>query len=189
MRPTHVTAPEPVVTRGADGVVRIRDARPLGEHAAHLTERLDLWAARAPDRPYLVARDERGDWQALSYAEAHARVRSLAQALLDRGLSPERPLVILSGNGVEHALLALAAMYVGVVYAPVSPAYSLQTRDFAALAGVFVFLQDQQPAAFAVHRSPGVGVERAQGAARVVVARCVQPSEQLLAHQAHGVDA
>lgn len=114
----------------------IRDARPLGPYSSHVTERLDFWAVQAPDRTYLAARDRQGDWQSLNYANVHRRVRSLAQALLDRGLSQDRPLVILSGNGIEHALLALAAMYCGVLYAPVSPAYSLQAHDFSALADI-----------------------------------------------------
>ena len=60
-------------------------------------------------------------------------MRALAQALLDRGLSADRPVVILSGNSIEHALLALAAMYAGVLYAPIAPAYSLLARDFTTL--------------------------------------------------------
>src|SRR4029078_7286205 len=61
------------------------------------------------------------------------RTRRIAQALLDRGLSEERPIVILSGNGIEHGLLALAAMYAGIPYAPIAPAYSLIAREFGTL--------------------------------------------------------
>ena len=101
-----------------------------------VTEWLDDWAARAPDRAFLVERDAAGAWVPLTYADARKRVRALAQALIDRGLSAERPLVILSGNSVSHGLLALAAMYSGIPYAPVSPAYSLQSRDLGVLRSI-----------------------------------------------------
>ncbi len=76
----------------------------------------------------------------LTYGDALRKVRCLGQALLDRGLSAERPLAILSGNSVEHLLLALAAQHVGVPYAPVSPAYSLVSTDFGALKHVLALL-------------------------------------------------
>ena len=72
-------------------------------------------------------------FERLTYGEALEKMRSLGQALLDRQLSADRPLVILSGNSVEHLLLALAAQHVGVPYAPISPAYSLVSTDFTAL--------------------------------------------------------
>ena len=76
-------------------------------------------------------------WRTITYAETLRRVRRLAQGLLDRGLSVERPVMILSGNGIDHALLALASMYAGVPYAPIAPAYSLQAKDFATLRVLF----------------------------------------------------
>jgi feruloyl-CoA synthase len=97
-----------------------------------MTERLIHWARVAPDRTLLAWR-ERDSIQRLSYADALAAVRSLGQALLDRGVSAERPLAILSGNDREHLLLALAAQHVGVPYAPISPAYSLVSTDFGLL--------------------------------------------------------
>ena len=80
-------------------------------------------AQRAPD----------GSWRRLTYGEARKRARRVAAALLERRLSAERPLAVLSGNDIEHALLELAAMYIGMPYAPVSPAYSLVSTDFAQL--------------------------------------------------------
>ena len=73
----------------------------------------------------------------MTYAEALAQVRRLAQGLLMRGLSPQRTILILSGNSIEHALLGLAAMYIGVPYAPIAPAYSLQATEFGTLRQVF----------------------------------------------------
>jgi feruloyl-CoA synthase len=114
------------------GCLYVRSSHALPGYPRSMTERLDHWAARAPDRVFLAQRNESG-WRKLSYAEARARARRIAAALLARGLSAERPLAVLSGNSIEHALAELAAMYAGVPYAPVSPAYSLVSSDFAQL--------------------------------------------------------
>src|SRR5690606_37566135 len=92
------------------------------------TERLHYWANMAPGRTFLAQRGTDGSWQVLDYQEAWEQVQQLAGALLERGLNAQRPLVILSENSVEHALLALAAMHVGIPYAPISPAYSLLSK-------------------------------------------------------------
>ncbi len=98
-----------------------------------LTLRLEHWARQAPDRPFLAQRRPDGGWRTVTYAAALAAVRGLGQAFLDRGLSASRGVAVLSGNGIDHALLMLAAQYVGVPYAPVSPAYSLVSSDFGKL--------------------------------------------------------
>ncbi len=100
-------------------------ARCLGDALVH-------WAHHAPERTLYAERDGSG-WRRVSYREALAAVRGLAQALLDLGLSTDRPLMVLSGNSIDHALLALAAMHVGVPVAPISPAYSLMSSDHAKL--------------------------------------------------------
>jgi feruloyl-CoA synthase len=122
-----------VVDRRADGTTYVRSPHALGPYADKLTEKLEHWAAHAPDRTFLAQRGPDGAWRTLTYADALARTRRIAQALIDRELSEERPLVILSGNGIEHGLLALAAMYAGVPYAPIAPAYSLIAREFGTL--------------------------------------------------------
>ena len=122
-----------VVERRADGTTYVRSPHALGPYASKLTERLEHWAAHAPDRIFLAQRGPDGAWRTLTYADTLARTRRIAQALLDRGLSAERPIVILSGNGIEHGLLALAAMYAGIPYAPIAPAYSLIAREFGTL--------------------------------------------------------
>ncbi len=122
----------PEVERHADGTVRIRARQPLGGYPTTITDRLTRWAAIAPDRTLLAWR-EGHDFARLSYADAATAMRSVAQALIARRLTPERPLAILSGNGVEHLLLALGALYAGIPYAPVSPAYSLVSTDFGTL--------------------------------------------------------
>ena len=74
-----------------------------------------------------------GAWRRVTYAEARDTARRVAQAILDRGLSVERPIAILSGNGVDHALIGLGAMIAGVPYAPVSQPYSLVAKDYGKL--------------------------------------------------------
>lgn len=122
------------VVHHADGSVRLRSTEPLAPYAPTLIERLAHWAAAAPERT-LVARREggSGDWQPVTYAQMLARARAAGQALLDLGVTPERPLVILSGNDIEHLTLALGAMCAGLPFVPVSTAYSLVSRDFGKL--------------------------------------------------------
>ncbi|WP_163576156.1 feruloyl-CoA synthase [Halomonas faecis] len=117
----------------ADGTQLLNVEEPLGDYPDTLLDCLERWADEAPDRTFVARRGASGEWQRLSYAETLTRVRCLAQGLLNHGLSVERPLAILSGNSIEHLLLALAAMYVGIPFAPVSPAYSLVSRDFGKL--------------------------------------------------------
>ena len=90
------------------------------------------WAREAPDRTFLAERAA-SEWRRVSYGEALAAVRAIAQSLVDAGLGPTKPLAILSGNSIDHALLMLAAMHVGVPVAPVSPAYSVMSQDHAKL--------------------------------------------------------
>jgi feruloyl-CoA synthase len=133
IRSVRLAAPALSVERRADGAVCVRSSQPLGAYPRALTERLDHWAQRAPDRLFLAQRGPHGEWRRITYAQTRTRARRVAAALLGRGLSAERPLAVLSGNGIEHAVLELAAMYIGVPYAPVSPAYSLVSSDFAQL--------------------------------------------------------
>ncbi|PQO24752.1 feruloyl-CoA synthase [Rhodobacteraceae bacterium WD3A24] len=116
-----------------DGAILIWQEDPLGAYPDRLNERLLHWAEAAPDRVWMARRGEDGDWRKVTYAEAAARVQAIGQALLDRGLSPERPLVILSANSIAHALMALGAQHVGVPSAAIAPAYSLQSEDYGKL--------------------------------------------------------
>jgi feruloyl-CoA synthase len=122
-----------VVAERRSGSVYLRSPLPLPAYPRSMTERLDHWAARTPDQVWLAQRGADGGWQRLTYAAARRRARRVAAGLLGRGLSVERPLAVLSANDIDHALLELAAMYIGVPYAPVSPAYSLISTDFAQL--------------------------------------------------------
>ena len=124
----------------ADGALILRSPHQLGPYPARLTERLEYWAAEAPDRVLFAQRDATGGWRKLTYAAALDQARRIGEALLARGLTPERPIAILSGNDIEHALLGLAALYIGVPYVPVSPAYSLVSQDYGKLRHVLELL-------------------------------------------------
>jgi len=133
IRPVHITPIDTTVRHGRDGVTYLKSPQALGAYPVRLTDRLEYWADREPSRAFLAQRDASGSWRTITYADTLDQVRRLSQALIERRLSPDRPILILSGNGIDHALLALAAMYVGVPYAPIAPAYSLQARDYGTL--------------------------------------------------------
>jgi feruloyl-CoA synthase len=122
-------------TRRADGCLLVTPVPTLGPYARRLTESLEHWAAVSPERLLVARRDPAagGAWRGISYAEALRAVRAVGQGLLDRGLSAERPVAILSGNCLDQAVLTLAALHVGVPVAPISPSYSLLAKDFAKL--------------------------------------------------------
>ena len=122
-----------VAERRADGTTLLRATDALPPYPDKLTSRLEHWARQAPERILFAQRDAGGGWRSVSYAQALAQARSIGGFLLEKNLSEQRPLVVLSGNDLEHALLHLGAMYVGVPLAPVSPAYSLLSTDFAQL--------------------------------------------------------
>jgi feruloyl-CoA synthase len=104
----------------------LRAAEPLGEHPQRLTDRLASGAREHPGRWLAARRGSDGQWIGLSYAKALQSARAIGQALLARDLSVERPVVILSGNDLEHLQLALGAMWAGIPYAAISPAYAQQ---------------------------------------------------------------
>lgn len=131
------------VTRGLrrdapDGTTYLQSEQPLPPFPHRLTDRLLHWAQVAPQRSFMARRQRladgsTGDWQHLSYADALDAARSIGQALLDRGLNAERPVLIASENDLEHAQLALGCLYAGIPWAPASPAYSLVSQDFEKL--------------------------------------------------------
>ena len=141
IRPVRLGTIDAVARRGANGAVYLTSSEPLGDYPVRITDCLDRWAREAPDRLFLAERNPDATWRRFTYAEARDHVRSIAQALICRKLSADRPVLILSGNGIDHALMALAAMYVGIPYAPVAPAYSLQAQEFTALRQVFERMQ------------------------------------------------
>jgi len=117
------------VRRCDNGTMYVSCGAEIKSSTANITQKLDYWAALAPDRTFLAERASDGTWRAITYFEALTRVRRIGQSLLRRDLTADRPVAILSGNSVEHALLALACMYVGIVYAPIAPVYCLAARE------------------------------------------------------------
>jgi feruloyl-CoA synthase len=134
VRSVALCVPEVVVDRRPDGTIYLESPHALPPYPAKLTDRLVHWANVAPERVFMAERPSPGEgWRTITYAQTLAKVRRIAAALLERNLSAERPIVILSGNDLEHALLGLGANYVGIPYAPISPAYSLVSTDFGKL--------------------------------------------------------
>jgi feruloyl-CoA synthase len=136
LRPVKLGPADVTVERRGDGAILMRSPHPLPAYPRILTERLAHWASTAPDRVFLAQRDVRGAWRTITYAETYTAVRAIAAALLERGLNADRPVAILSGNDIEHALLGLAAMHVGIPYAPISVPYSLLSQDFGKLKAI-----------------------------------------------------
>jgi len=124
----------------ADGAILLRSPQPLRPHARAVGDWLLHWYERAPDRTFIAERKGDG-WRRVTYRDALSDARRVGQALLNLGLNADKPVAILSDNGVDHALLALGAMHVGVPVAPISPAYSLMSKDFAKLKHIFELLK------------------------------------------------
>ena len=121
------------VEHRVDGSLLLRSTEALGQVPATLNHCLAHWAQATPEHSFAAMREGGGDWRHIGYAQMLARAQSLGQALLDLGLSAERPLVILSDNDLEHLSLSMGAMWAGVPWVPVSPAYSLLSTDFGKL--------------------------------------------------------
>jgi feruloyl-CoA synthase len=165
-RPVRLARNEVVAEHRDGGVVHLRCRTPLGAYPRAITERLHHWAAAAPDRILFAQRDAAGAWRTITYGQALERARRIAAGLLARKLSAERPIVILSGNDLEHAALALGALYAGIPYAPVSPSYSLLSSDFARLRSIIelltpglIYASQAAPFANAIARAVPPGVE------------------------------
>ena len=119
-----------------DGSVVLRSADTLGAYPATVMHSVRAWAETDPAYPLVAERGPGGAWRTCSYGEAVAAANGIGQALLDRGLGPDRSLLILSGNSVDHMLMTLGAMTAGVPVAPASVAYSLQSRDHARIRAI-----------------------------------------------------
>ncbi|KAF4558105.1 feruloyl-CoA synthase [Pseudomonas sp. CES] len=130
----------PVVEYREDGVILVGSSGKLDNFSRCMTDLVEHWANEAPDRTLIAQRGDGGGWESLSYAQALSHIKSVSQFLLSKGLSSNRPLVILSGNSIEHLVIALAAMYIGVPYVPVSTAYSLADRSYGKLSYMFELL-------------------------------------------------
>jgi feruloyl-CoA synthase len=134
-KPAELFAPPSVILETRpDGSRLMRSAIALPPSSLRCSgEWLERWARETPDAVFLAERGVDGEWIKVSYGAALSRVKAIANALLGLALSPQRPVMVLSDNGVEHALLMLACMHIGVPHCAVSPGNSLMSRDFAKL--------------------------------------------------------
>ncbi len=167
-RAVRLGAADVALERRSGGIVHLRSPHALGGFPRSMAEKLDYWAANAPDRVFLAQRESGGDWQRFTYAEVREGARRVAQSLLERKLSKERPVVVLSGNDIEHALIELGALYAGIPYAPVSPAYSLLSADFAKLKAIIGLL------------TPGLVYASLEGAFSRAIDAAVPPGTEVL---------
>src|SRR6266481_5244227 len=140
LRPISFGDPAVSIDRREDGTIYLRPKIALGEYPLRLTDRLHHWAKREPNRVFMAERDTSGLWRQISYAQLLAASRHIASGLLARGLSAEKPIVVLSGNSIDHALLAFGALYAGIPFCPVSAAYSLISKDYGKLGFVMKLL-------------------------------------------------
>jgi feruloyl-CoA synthase len=139
MRPVRFFAPEVALSRRPDGAWLMRSLDPLATYDQRVGDWLDFWARQAPDRIFIVEQTNGGE-RTLRYAQARDAAFALAEGMLGWGLGPDRPLAILAANGIDHALVMLAALYVGIPIAPIAPAYALQTTDYIKLSHAFRLL-------------------------------------------------
>src|SRR5215468_7225730 len=160
------------VERRSDGVIVLKSRIPLQPYETHIPASLAKWANEVPERTWLAQRTGVGrQWQRLSYGEAKRTVDALTQGLLNLGIDEGRPVAILSGNSIEHALMTQAAMQARLPAAPVSPAYSLMSQDYAKLKYLFglikpkvVMVQDGSAFAKALNALDLEGVTVVHGA-------------------------
>src|SRR5664279_5776293 len=196
LRPIAFCDPAVTIERHDDGTIYLRPKTALDRYPERLTDRLQHWATTAPDRIFMAERDGGRGWRQITYAELLTSSRHIASALLARGLSAEKPVVILSGNSIDHALIAFGALYAGIPFCPVSPAYSLVSRDYGKLSYlmklltpglVFADHADQFAEALEANVPTGVEISASWGALR---GRDVTMLADLMATPLHpGLDA
>jgi len=120
-----ITVPQDVLTETReDGSLVLRSSHPMGEVARSTGDWLHAWAEKTPDAVFIAERDGPG-WREVTFKEALEIVRTLGAWLLANGYDKKGPVVIMSGNSVDHGLLALATQYIGMASVPVAEQYSL----------------------------------------------------------------
>ncbi len=184
------------IDRRDDGTIYLRPKIPLGEYPARLTDRLHHWAKAEPNRVFMAERGADPGWRQITYAQLLDMSRCIASALLSRDLSAEKPIVILSGNSIDHALLAFGALYAGIPFCPVSPAYSLISRDYGKLAFLMklltpglVFADDAGKFADALSANVPAGTEIVASRGDVSGRKVTMLSELLSTPEHPGLDA
>ncbi|WP_394690644.1 feruloyl-CoA synthase [Hoeflea sp.] len=153
---------------------------------------LDKWADEAPSRVFLAERSNHG-WREMGYAEVRDAVRAIASSLAARGMDGSTPIVIMSGNSIDHALLSLAAQYAGIPTVPLAEQYSLITEAHERL--VYVLNKIKPAMAFVDNASRyGAAISRPELAGVEIIASrtegapvAVTPFNELLRGDA-GID-
>ena len=168
LRPVSFFAPDVELSPQADGAWLMRSVEPLADYDTRVGNWLDHWAEQTPHRTFMVEQTKTGE-RIISYALARDAALALAEGLLGCGLAPERPLAILAANGIDHALIMLAALYVGIPVAPIAPAYALQTNDYIKLSHAFRVL------------TPGMVVVEDGTLYREAIEHCLDPHVPVIA--------
>src|SRR5712671_6018055 len=196
LRPISFGNPAVNVERRHDGTIYLHPKTPLGDYPARLTDRLHHWAKAEPNRVFMAERGAGPGWRQITYVQLLDATRHIASALLARGLSAERPIVILSGNSIDHALLAFGALYAGIPFCPVSPAYSLISKDYGKLGFVtklltpgLVFADDAGKFADALAANVPAGSEIVASHGEVPGRKVTMLSELLSTPEHPGLDA
>jgi feruloyl-CoA synthase len=184
------------IDRRDDGTIYLRPKIALGEYPDRLTDRLHHWAKAEPNRIFMAERDRGGSWRQITYAQWLGFTRRIASALLARGLSASRPIVILSGNSIDHALVAFGALYAGIPFCPVSPAYALVSKDYGKLGYLMklltpglVFADDATKFADALGANVSAGTEIAASHGDVPGRNVTMLGEMLATAEHPGLDA
>jgi feruloyl-CoA synthase len=170
-RPLPIRQPKVTLDYRADGSIIIEQAYAMPEPWPSIPHLFEARATRYADRDFIAKRAPLpgggwGEWRRITYREALAKTRSIAQALIDRGLGPDGGVMVLSGSSIEHGLVMLAAQMARAPYAPISTAYSLVSKDFLKLRHVFdlcrpklIYAEDGAAYAAALRALPLDGVE------------------------------
>ncbi len=128
-----ILEPRVTMTPGDDGVIYIKSQDKLDPYPKRLTDRLVNWAYEIPTHTFLGQREENGDWRRLTYGAAFAKAQAIGQYLLQKEVSKECPVVMMSSNSIEYAIMKLACMHVGIPFSPISPAYATKSKDYGKL--------------------------------------------------------
>ncbi|MGJ7495380.1 feruloyl-CoA synthase [Variovorax sp. RT4R15] len=139
--PDLVAPARTICTAHADGSIVLSSPEPLGPYARCIGEWVEQWAHATPEALALAERDGTGAWKRLSWGELRKAVGAIAQGLLDLKLPRQQPVVVLSDNSIDHALLMLAAMHIGIPVCSVSSAYCRLTRNYSKVQGILDALQ------------------------------------------------
>jgi feruloyl-CoA synthase len=166
LRPISFGRSSVTIDRRDNGTIYLRPKAALSAYPRCLTDKLHHWAQAEPHRVFMAERNTSGGWREVTYSQMLASSRAIASALIARGLSADKPLVILSGNSIDHAVMAFGAFYAGVPFCPVSPPYSLVSKDYSKLSYLMklltpglVFVDDAGAFADAIIRNVPVSTE------------------------------